>query len=185
MPYEVELKFPIDDPQPVLVRLTQLGATPSETVRQADTYFNHPSRDFGQTDEALRIRSVAGRHCVTYKGPLIDNETKTRQEIELPFGDEPADREHLTEIFTSLGFRPVRTVFKSRRSFRLNWAGRPFVVCIDDVDGLGSFVELETSADEESLDAAREGVQRLAAQLGLENSERRSYLVLLLQQGRP
>lgn len=183
MPYEVEMKFPVDDPQPVVERLVALGAQRGETVRQVDTYFNHPSRDFGQTDEAFRIRSVDGRHCVTYKGPLVDAETKTRKEFELPFGDSQDDGERFSEILTSLGFRPVRAVAKSRTYYRLRWDERPFEACVDDVEGLGTFVELETAADEETLEPARASIQQLAAELGLANSERRSYLVLLLENG--
>ena len=182
MSYEVELKFPVDDTQEIVARLIAMGATPGETVQQSDTYFNHPSRDFGETDEAFRIRTVNGRHRVTYKGPLVDSETKTRKEVELPFGEQAEDGERLTEILTALGFWSVRTVTKTRTLYALDWEGRAFEACVDDVLDLGTFVELETSADDDTLDTARDSIQRFAAALGLENSERRSYLVLLMEQ---
>ena len=43
-----------------------------------------PCRDFAQTDEALRIRTVGDTSFVTYKGPKLDATTKTRRELELP-----------------------------------------------------------------------------------------------------
>jgi len=55
--YEVELKFPLADPQPVVARLLEWGAQRSDAIEQTDLYFRHPSRDFEQTDEALRLRS--------------------------------------------------------------------------------------------------------------------------------
>ncbi|HUG89298.1 MAG TPA: CYTH domain-containing protein, partial [Planctomycetaceae bacterium] len=58
--YEVELKFPLSDSERVQAELGRLGARPNESVEQIDRYFNHPARDFGETDEALRIRQVAG-----------------------------------------------------------------------------------------------------------------------------
>jgi predicted adenylyl cyclase CyaB len=51
---------------------------------------------------------------------------------------------------------------------------------IDDVHGLGSFVELELTASESELDEGRACIQSLAKSLELTASERRSYLELLL-----
>jgi adenylate cyclase class 2 len=120
---------------------------------------------------------------VTYKGPKLDAATKTRREIEIAIGESDGDADRFKEMLTCLGFREVRTVRKSREYFALSFEGRPFEVCVDRVEGLGEFVELETAADDTGLDAARECIQRLAADLGLANSERRSYLALLLEAG--
>jgi predicted adenylyl cyclase CyaB len=53
-------------------------------------------------------------------------------------------------------------------------------VCLDEVEGLGKFVELEIQAPEERLDTARAVLLQCAAELELSPSERRSYLELLL-----
>ena len=45
-----------------------------------DTYYNHPSRDFAETREALRIRRVDGVPMVTYKGTKLPGEVKARRE---------------------------------------------------------------------------------------------------------
>ncbi|MCH7990085.1 MAG: class IV adenylate cyclase, partial [Planctomycetes bacterium] len=84
MSYEVELKFPLDDAERISAQLDGLQAERGAPIEQVDRYFNHPSRDFAQTDEALRIRTMNDRSLLTYKGPLLDAETKTRLEIELP-----------------------------------------------------------------------------------------------------
>jgi len=182
--YEVELKFPLVSSQPVLKKLEGLGAVRRAAVMQSDRYFNHPSRDFAQTDEALRIRVSGERYRVTYKGPLVDATTKMRREIELPFGDEPGDDERFAELLTELGFREVRTVRKERLPLELEWEGRRLELAVDNVEGLGHFLEIETFADEATKDAARDCIWRLAERLGLENSERRSYLTLLMDQDR-
>ena len=54
-------------------------------------------------------------------------------------------------------------------------------VCLDEVKDLGRFVELEILAPEERLDEAKKVVQTAASELGVTDSERRSYLELLLQ----
>lgn len=184
MSWEVELKFPLADPGRVLELLDELGACRGEPLEQRDRYFNHPARDFAETDEALRIRSVAGRHWVTYKGPKVDPQTKTRREIEIPFGSDPADDRRFAEMLTLLGFREVRTVEKRRVPYHLDWEDRPLEIALDEVTGLGTFLEIETTAEESTRDAARDSVLRLATHLGLSNSERRSYLCLLLEEAR-
>jgi adenylate cyclase class 2 len=54
-------------------------------------------------------------------------------------------------------------------------------VCLDEVEGLGKFAELEILAPASKLEAARNVLLRLSAELGLTASERRSYLELLLE----
>ena len=82
--YEVELKYRVADVPEVEAALERLGASWHGTAEQVDRYFNHPSRDFAVTDEALRLRSTAVGVAITWKGPRLDATAKTRREIELP-----------------------------------------------------------------------------------------------------
>jgi adenylate cyclase class 2 len=180
--YEVELKFPMNDAESFVRELVACGARQGPQLDQSDWYFNHPARDFERTDEALRIRTANGRHCITYKGPLVDLETKTRHEIEVLL--EGADgREKIAEILQLLGFRPVREVLKRRDTFHLSWHGREFEIAVDDVRNLGRFVEIETSSDEAGRPAATAAILSLVSQFQLPPPERRSYLALLLAKG--
>jgi adenylate cyclase class 2 len=52
---------------------------------------------------------------------------------------------------------------------------------LDDVERLGTFVELEIIADEEHIERAKKQLERLAQELELSKPERRSYLELLLE----
>jgi len=180
MQYEVEAKFAVADRDEFERRMRGLDTPTSETCRQVDRYYAHPARDFASTDEALRIRRVGEFNCVTYKGPKIDRTTKTRQEIELPIASGERGASDFADLLEALGFRPVGEVRKRRQSTQLAWRDHEVEVAIDEVDGLGTFVELETSADETSLDQARDCIGSLAERLGLTQGERRSYLELLL-----
>ena len=180
MQYEVELKFPLADPTDVLARLASLGVVAASPIEQVDRYFNHPARDFGVTDEAFRIRSVGDVNCVTYKGPIIDSATKTRREIEVSFANGPDAASQISEIWQSLGFRFMREVRKTRTPLTLDWRQRVYELAFDDVSPLGTFLEIELLADEAGRDAARDAILALARELNLTNSERRSYLELLL-----
>lgn len=178
MKYEVEQKFRADH-HAVVAGLESLGVQWSQERLERDTYYAHPARDFAATDEALRIRRVGSSCYITYKGPKVDTTTKTRRELELPIAADQADA--WTELLDALGFRPAGEVRKRRRKANVDWQHRLVEVSLDDVDGLGTFVELELVADDEGLDAARACLASLAARLGLSGSERRSYLELVLR----
>jgi adenylate cyclase class 2 len=180
MTYEVELKFPLVDTHAVLATLTELGAATAPPIEQVDRYFNHPGRDFKVSNEAFRIRSVGDWNCLTYKGPVIDAATKTRREIEIAFAEGPLASTQMIELLTALGFRPVREVRKTRTPWSLQWNGRTFDVALDVVPRVGTFLEIELIADEETRHAARDAILALAARLNLSQPEPRSYLELVL-----
>jgi adenylate cyclase, class 2 len=183
MALEVELKFPLADRVQMEQHLHELQAEREAEIRHVDRYFNHPGRDFAETDEALRIRTAGSSCRITYKGPVLDPRVKTRREIELPVGTAASDADQLAELLLALGFREVRAVAKTRTPWSLTWDDREAEVVLDQVEGLGDFVELELLAEDSDRDAAQESVLRLAERLGLEQpAERRSYLQLLLEQ---
>jgi adenylate cyclase class 2 len=177
---EVEMKFPVAELASLEARLTQLGAAAGAERRDADHYFNAPDRDFARTDEALRVRTIGAANFVTYKGPKRDALTKTRTEVEVPLGDGPASAAAFKQLLRHLGYRDVAEVRKRRRLYHLRRSGFDLEICLDEVDGLGPFAELEIVAPEDQLDAARAALLAAAAELGLSASERRSYLEMLL-----
>ncbi len=183
MRYEVEQKFPIGGFDAIRLRLEALGAQFAPEHEETDVYFNHPSRDFRETDEALRIRRRGPWNGVTYKGPKVDATTKTRRELELalPEGEETVVR--WTELLETLGFRQVGRVEKRRQRFQVAWKGWDVEGTLDEIDVLGKFVELELVVEADAVDGARQAVAALAGHLGLSRSERRSYLQLLLENG--
>ena len=180
MRYEVEQKFPVPDMTVVEKRLAELGVVVADWRLEVDLYFAHPSRDFAHTDEALRIRRIGEANYVTYKGPKIDRTTKTREEVELSLPAGPQGYAEGRRLLEALGFRPVAEVRKRRRKAQIDWKGRQVEASLDEVDSLGSFVELELIASADDVESAKETILDLASSLGLSGSERRSYLELLL-----
>ena len=179
MSFEVELKFPVSNFQQLKTQMETLPVETHAPIRQVDRYFNHPARDFGETNEALRIRTIGDETRITYKGPLLDEVAKTRREIELQLNDKAEDQ--LAEMLTLLGFREVRTVAKTRTCASVEFENRPVEIAMDEVDGRGEFVELETVTDDADRESARDSLLKLADQLSLAESTRVSYLEMLLQ----
>ena len=180
MHWEVELKFPVADLRAIHAKLEALGAVVSTPMRQTDHYFNHPARDFSQTDEALRLRQIGMENFVTYKGPKIDSTSKTRKEIELPLPPGAEVPARFQELLIALGFRYVAAVSKLRRQANISWRAHQVELALDDVAGVGHFLELEISAADATFESAKSALQQLANILNLGEQERRSYLELLL-----
>lgn len=181
--FEVERKYRIADFAAFTSRLAALGAAPGEAKTQEDCYFAHPARDFAVTDEALRLRREGEANQITYKGPKLEADSKTRRELELTLPAGAPALAQFGQLLEALGFRPVATVHKTRRTARLDWEGRDVEISLDEVEGVGTFVELELTADETERPNAEQCLRSLAAELQLGESERRSYLELLLAQG--
>jgi adenylate cyclase class 2 len=180
--YEVEVKVRADH-EAVRERLAELDADPAGTVEQADTYYDAPDRDFAETDEALRIRretvladdgSESETTKLTYKGPLVEAESKTREEYETAVDD----GSELAGILDGLRYEPAATVEKHREYFTLDG----YTITLDSVTGLGEFLEVERDADEDGIERVREGAHDLLRKLDLDPDEqiRTSYLGLLL-----
>jgi adenylate cyclase class 2 len=179
--FEVEQKFPVDEPAGLMRRFEALGAVWRDPQSQIDHYLAHPCRDFAATDEALRVRRVGERNWITYKGPKLDSATKTRGEIELPLPPGPRHAQAALELFSALGFQPVLEVRKQRRPGSLIWQGWSVELALDEVASLGTFLELEIVAGLQEIEPARASLTALAHQLGLRDSQRRSYLEMLLE----
>jgi adenylate cyclase class 2 len=175
--YEVEVKVRAGH-DAVRERLAERRATEQGSVTQVDTYYDAPHREFAETDEALRVRIERrdGEETtkLTYKGPLLEAESKSREEHETAVADPGAIR----NILDGLGFAPAAEVRKDREFFELDG----YTVTLDAVNGLGEFVEVETETDDAEIEPAREGAVELLESLGLDPDEqiRTSYLGLLL-----
>lgn len=167
---EIEVKFRLDRDVEDLIR--QLATFEIEKVEE-DIYFNSPSRDFRQTDEALRVRKDVEGFSITYKGPKLDSETKSREEIKLRVDDFNA----AVELLKKLGFREAGRVVKNRKIYRAGNA----IICLDDVEGLGKFVEIEIECDD--LEKGKQKVFGIAEKLGFDRKEsiRKSYLEMVLE----
>lgn len=182
MQLEVEQKFPIIDPAATTARLSTAGIAFGAAERQVDTYFLHPdpARDFRQTDEAFRLRQVGELNYFTYKGPKLDASTKTRHELEVALVAGSESAAQYQQLLAVLGFQVGGVVSKSRRTGHYLHDDQPIELMWDDVDGLGSFLELEIVTTAAQFETARQAIQGLARRLQLGGAERRSYLALLL-----
>ena len=172
--FEVEIKAKIENFDSLKEKLNQLGAVQKNIIKMEDIYFKHPSRDFAMTDEALRIRKTDDTKILTYKGPKLDEITKTRKEIEM----EITDQKKLKSILIKLGFIEVPKIKKKRVIYELD----DYSICLDEVDFIGKYIEIESEvAIEEDRIKKTEELINFAEQLGIDKESfiRKSYLELI------
>ena len=179
---EVENKYRLSDWSGVRAALLAWGAEAQPERKDTDHYFNAPDRDFAATDEALRLRRVGAMNTLTYKGPKRGTATKTREEIEVEVGEGADAATAAVKMLCCLGYKPAAIVCKRREVLTFARHGFAFEACLDCVGSIGRFVELEIRAPEEQFAEAEAALLRVAAELGLTDMERRSYLELLAAQ---
>lgn len=177
---EVEVKLPVFDRESTEQRLSFMGFVKGALVRETDIYYNSEIRDFRKSDEALRIRicenlqTDESKTVITYKGPKLDNISMTRKELETKVGDADV----CGEILASVGFHPVFPVKKLRQYYHFE----TMTACVDQVEGLGDFLELEVIVPEEKdREEALSQIERLLEGMGrnMEETTRVSYLSML------
>lgn len=180
---EVELKAALAEAQAAALpeRLAALGFLPGSPLRETDVYWNGEVRNFRETDEALRLRRVenlqthAAQALITYKGPKRDSRSNTRLEYETSVGSLETAR----DLLRALGFRDLFVVDKTRREF----SRENISACLDRVDGLGDYLELEILLEDEARrETAVDTLLALLDQLGIcrDALRRQSYLELLI-----
>jgi len=174
---EIEVKVRLDHSKANPI-LEKIGAVKFGVESQSDVYFAAPHRDFAKTDEALRIRSLDDQAVLTYKGPKLDGISKTREEFETP-----VDEATTIQILHALGFSEAGIVRKKREVFRTG----EITVCLDAVEGLGEFIEVEIVAEnEKELETSRAKLFELLKQFGAgeKDSIRTSYLEMVLEKNK-
>jgi adenylate cyclase class 2 len=168
---EVEVKAKCDTG--TKEKLASLGAIFVGVENHLDVYFDSPIKSFATSDEALRIRVKETGAYLTYKGPKIDRETKSRMEETVAVDD----AERLEKILNALGFVRAGTVEKRRTKYILGEA----TIAFDEVLDLGTFLEVELLADEDWSSMKKVAID-IMDQLGLNDLIRKSYLELLYEQ---
>ena len=182
---EVEVKLQIDNIERMMEKLQMQGFVQKSVIFESDTYFTHPHHDFWQSDEALRLRSCENIETkeksavITYKGAKMDDVSTTRPEYETAV----EDVEVLYRILIAADFLPVMPVKKKRISFKKE----DMTVCLDEVESLGTFMEVEILVEASEAgacyDPALERIEQFLQNLGysMKDTTRRSYLSMLME----
>jgi adenylate cyclase class 2 len=144
---EVEVKYRVGDSGSLARALAERGVCLSAAVHQDDQAYAKKGWTYDLPKVGVpfaRLRTQEGQHIFTLKRPM-DNEMSC-----LELETEISDREQMHGAIVEMGFYPTVRIVKRRRWGRL---GR-YVVCVDEVEQLGTFLEIEAVVGPDQSGAA-------------------------------
>lgn len=157
MPANIEIKARVRDFAEIKSRAEKLSDTPVEVIPQEDTFFNVP-----QGRLKLRILASDNAQLIFYTRP--DQEGPKRSDYHIARISDPENLKRVLELAYG-----IRGVVKKTRHLYLIGQTR---VHLDDVDGLGQFMELEVVMREGQGDAEGQAIaEGLMTNLRVERSD--------------
>lgn len=158
---EVEVKFQVRDPEALLSALTERGIELGPPVRQDDQAYAPDGWNYGDDRRGVpfaRLRTAKGRHVFTLKRPAENVLSCEEHETVI------ADRGQMHHAIVAMGFRPTVRILKTRRTAAVG----DLVLCVDQVDGLGVFIEVERLIpDDVPGEEVQAELSRFVASLGI------------------
>lgn len=163
---EIEVKARLQDPEIIINKLIGLGCTLSEPVTQHDAIFvddNYGIFDEFQPDKnLLRIRESGGKYILTLKQPKSNEQDAI--EHETPVGDS----HEMRKILEYMGLHEAVQVHKTRQKSSYN----DWEICLDDVEGIGSFIEVEKVAEDPDVEVVQKELFDFLKSLGVKDEDR-------------
>jgi adenylate cyclase class 2 len=164
---EIEVKAKVKDFKKILIELNKLSCKLSEPIDQEDSIYLPDGVNFteiGMDTNVLRIRKQNDKSLLTLKrngsGPLVKIEKETVIE----------NSNQMEEILEYLGYYQVMKVKKQR--IKCNYNGME--ICLDNVEGLGTYIELEKITSDEPL-KVQEDLLSVLESLGVDINDRVFY----------
>jgi predicted adenylyl cyclase CyaB len=157
MPANIEIKARVRDFADVKSRAEGLSDTPVEVIPQEDIFFN--------TEKGrLKLRILASDHAQLIYYTRPDQEGPKRSDYHIAHTPDPENLKRVLELAYG-----IRGVVKKTRYLYLVGQTR---VHLDDVEGLGQFMELEVVMREGQDDAEGQAIaEELMASLGVERGD--------------
>lgn len=180
---EVEVKFPLFNREVVLQEIENLGLQKKVIGEmQCDSYYTPFHKNFLEPEivsEWFRVRETKNKCSLNFKqwlpiGAKVQNQCN---EYETVIDDAYAFK----KILKLLDFKEIIVVNKTRNS----WIYENVEICVDYVDTLGAFIELEAvnKVREEEIAYVHEQFNKILTYIKAEVGERdhRGYPYLLLE----
>ena len=171
---EVEIRVKVDSLDDVKSRLESKGFLFSEIIVQDDTYFKH-KREIGAIQKPgcsiLRVRETSTGSKLTFKaltevvGSWDEHETVIL---------EPSETK---AMLLKSGFVNDLNIHKERQKGKLDG----ITVCLDKIEGLGTFIEMEIVS--EDVLGGKERLLALAKELGFSDNDivHKGYAAILFE----
>ena len=170
MNIEVEIKVKVAGFKEIKKKLAKCGNL-AKSIKQIDEYYIPCHRDFFAKKphpvEWLRIRTNPDKTIFEYD-KSINKRANGLQDCAHEYETEVSRPDELRKILEFLDFKKVITVQKQREY----WNCGGFEVALDDIKGLGFFVEVEVKGNFKNAGKARRGCIDILDKLGVKFSEK-------------
>lgn len=164
MKSEIEVKAKVRDLNELILKLKEIGVSLNEPVVQDDCIYNKKGidlRSHSHGTSVLRIREQMGRTVFTLKKNRSNDLDCIEKEVEV------SSKKELEEIILLLDYEKTVEVHKKRQRGKY----KDYEICLDEVEGLGFFIEVEKISDEDGEKVQRELFDFLK-QLGVKDKDR-------------
>lgn len=164
---EIEVKLKVNNLNVLEDNLKKAGCVLGDEVYQRDVEYSYKGlnkefKGFKEGDIMFRIRYTKGVAILTLKKQMSNEMDNLEYETEL------SDPENMNQILLALGYQYALEVKKMRRKGKLG----EYEICLDKVERLGSFVELEKlTTDEANPDEVVEDLLKKLEGLGLSRND--------------
>lgn len=176
---EIEIKARVKDKQTLLQKIEKLGITLGEPKTHHDVVFCKPGqKDYEEGSIWLRIRTENGSKVIwTLKGDTGRKLDSIEHEVEV------SDGEELEKMLKLMGNELYSDLTKTRQKAKYG----DIEICVDDVDGLGMYIEVEKLFEDHDTDynVAAEELWQLLEKLGVARSDQETLGYDVLLKSRP
>lgn len=174
MRQEIEVKAKVSDLNRLASQLEAMGCAISEPIVQHDEVFINYTAPYDQMSSGsnfLRIRQGNGKILFTLKQPQVGELDCLEHEVEI------SDADEMRQAILLLGYHKAIEVHKTRRKTMC----QGYEICLDTVEGLGDFVEVEKITENEDPETVQVELFDFLKQFGITDSDRvlRGYDTLL------
>ncbi len=174
---EIEIKAYLKNKPAVLQKLAELGCEFSEPVIQTDTVFAKvvaPYANYLKNEYFIRIREKNdGTFLFTVKMQMGNELTKTEYETAIDNGNA------MMQALMVMGYQQANRLKKTRQVGHY----QNFEICIDHIEGLGEFIEVEKMSSEDE-NVVRIELEEFLFSLGVlkEHETKKGYDMLIMEQ---
>ena len=168
---EIEIRAKIDNLKNIEQSIINLGAKLIKEKTQVDEYFGEINlyQKIGYSF-LMRVRDEGDKKFITYKGAQSKKDG-VWEEYEFQIDDAKKS----IEMFKAMGLEEVIAVKKYRKEYMLDG----FTICLDTIDDLGNFIEIE-SLDDKNIN--KSSLKSLMLRLNIKENQiiHKGYVTMLL-----
>ena len=146
---ETEKKYYCKNKTKLIILAEFLGFKLLNENKEVDEYFTDINSEYIKNRTCLRIRKTNNDMEITFKGKSKEFESSFVK-LESNFEMDLNNYDSFIELFSMIGYYSYTIVDKNRLTYEMKDNDYTYSIMIDDIKGVGGFVEFELLCDNEN-----------------------------------